>query len=458
MNTQIASIDPTTMQKVCAPADKPILVIGDLMLDSYIEGTVSRISPEAPVPVLNNPSEEKFAIGGAGNVAHNLVTLKNSVRLIGGLGTLSEGEYDNSAKTLISLLSSVGIASDFLCTLDRKTILKQRILAGKQQILRIDTEDSRPLSDREERLIIGTFHKANSGVGAIVVSDFAKGIFSKNLGEEIGRYAKENKIPLVADVKLESLNNLSNPTLLTLNLAEAIKFSGEAFSGNTEDIANIALKLHKQFSCQIVITCGNLGMIIYDGNQTKHILTQEKEVYDISGAGDSVTAAFAHGLVRNMSLEHSANLATLVASIAVSHRGATAVRLDEVEYQANKMIVPKTWGHEEWIVNSDYCGKKLVLKEGHCCSLHFHKIKDETFYIASGKVGFQLNDQFFILRPGDSLLITPGTKHRFYGISHSEIFEFSTHHMEEDSYRDEVSGTFEISLFEGIPNYSTAIR
>ncbi len=425
------------------------------MLDSYIEGSVSRISPEAPVPILNNPSEEKFAIGGAGNVAHNLVTLKNTVRLIGGIGSDSSGEYDQSAKTLISLLNSVNISSEFLCKLDRKTILKQRIIAGKQQILRIDTEDLSPLSKLEEGLIIDAFRSASDGVGAIVISDFAKGVFSKNVAAEIAQYAKENNIPLIADVKYESLEKVSNPTLLTLNLSEATRFTGIVFKNDTADIKKMAVKLHDHFSCQIVITCGSLGMVTYDGKQAQHILTREKEVYDISGAGDSVTAALAHGSIRKMSLEDSANLATIVASISVSHRGAIAVRLDEVEYQAGKMIVPKTWGHEEWIVNSDYCGKKLVLNKGHCCSLHFHKIKDETFYIASGKVGFQLNDQYFILKPGDSLLITPGTKHRFYGITDSEIFEFSTHHMEDDSYRDEISGTFEASFFKDVDYYSS---
>jgi len=256
MNSHMATLNSSAMQVVLASNNKPILVIGDLMLDSYIEGNVSRISPEAPVPVLNNPTDERYAIGGAGNVALNLSVLKNPVRLVAGIGRDSDANTDNTGKILLELLKSSGLTTDYINILDRKTTLKKRILAGKQQLLRIDTEDASPLN------------------------------------------------------------------------------------------------------------------------------------------------------------------------------------------------------HEEWIVNNEYCGKKLILNEGHCCSLHYHKIKDETFYIASGKVGFQMNDQLFILRPGDSLLITPGTKHRFYGLRQSEIIEFSTHHMEEDSYRDEESGTFDLSLFDKAPEFS----
>ena len=108
-------------------------------------------------------------------------------------------------------------------------------------------------------------------------------------------------------------------------------------------------------------------------------------------------------------------------------------------------IVPKVWGSEEWIANYDYCGKKLVLNKGFRCSMHHHKIKDETFYVLKGKVLMETDNKKIIMLQGDSLRITPGMKHRFTGLEDSEIMEFSTHHKDEDSYRDEASGKVDLS-------------
>jgi quercetin dioxygenase-like cupin family protein len=108
-------------------------------------------------------------------------------------------------------------------------------------------------------------------------------------------------------------------------------------------------------------------------------------------------------------------------------------------------IVPKEWGEERWIVNRDYCGKLLVLNKGYRCSMHHHKIKDETFYINKGKVLLEIGGKNIIMMPGDAQLIMPNQKHRFTGLEDSEIMEFSTHHEDSDSYRDELSGKIDIS-------------
>ena len=109
-------------------------------------------------------------------------------------------------------------------------------------------------------------------------------------------------------------------------------------------------------------------------------------------------------------------------------------------------IVPKEWGEERWIVNRNYCGKILVLKKGYRCSLHHHKIKDETFYVSKGRVLMEWGDKTMIMKPGDALLIEPNTKHRFTGLEDSEIFEFSTRHEDSNSYRDELSGKVDLSM------------
>jgi mannose-6-phosphate isomerase-like protein (cupin superfamily) len=118
-------------------------------------------------------------------------------------------------------------------------------------------------------------------------------------------------------------------------------------------------------------------------------------------------------------------------------------------------IVPKEWGEERWIVNRAYCGKILVLKKGYRCSLHHHKLKDETFYITKGSVLMECDGKAMIMKPGDALLIQPNTKHRFTGLEDSEVFEFSTHHEDSDSYRDELSGKIDLSTL-SLPTPLTA--
>ena len=108
-------------------------------------------------------------------------------------------------------------------------------------------------------------------------------------------------------------------------------------------------------------------------------------------------------------------------------------------------VVPKAWGEEHWIVNKDYCGKKLVLKKGHRCSLHFHKVKDEVFYVIQGRVLLELGKETVVLEPGDHRHVPPGTVHRFSGLTDAEIIEFSTHHDDADSHRIEIGGRFEPS-------------
>lgn len=453
VKSKMANLEAAAAVKAYSSTTKEVLVFGDLMLDSYVHGEISRVSPEAPVPVLSKPSLEKYAIGGAGNVAHNLLTLGTKVKLVSGVGVTEAGELDEAGQVLSDLLKQSGLSLDYLANLQRKTTKKQRIIAGNQQVLRIDTEDTFLLNKNEEEKIISLLSKALEGVGVIIVSDYAKGVVTKNIIQYLESYAEKNSIPVLVDTKLRNLSVFSKPSLIKPNLKEAQEFTGIPFTGKVSEIAEMAEILRERFSSKVVITCGALGMVLQEGGASVHLSGREKQVFDVSGAGDTVISALAHCLLREMNLEEAASFASIAAGIAISKKGTIAVQLSEIKSELDKVIMPKLWGHEEWIVNSEYCGKKLVLNEGFCCSLHYHKIKDETFYIASGKVGFQLNDEHFILTPGDSLLISPGTKHRFYGLENSEIFEFSTHHMEDDSYRDEESGTFEKSFFDKVPAY-----
>lgn len=449
-------LDSKTSEKLHYEIKKPIIVIGDLILDSYTDGSVNKVSVEAPVPILLNPSPETFYIGGSGNVAHNLQSLGNHVVIISGIGCNQNGEIDQSAKTLSKLLEENNISTSSLVKLKRQTTKKKRILGNNQQLLRIDEEITDSISAEEDAEVIKKIKEQIKNASAIVVSDYAKGFITEKVATHIQETAKENKIPLIVDLKPKTITKFKSFDLIKCNLRESQEISGIAYDNNFNNIESIAKKISALYSSDVVITCGSKGIVSLEKNgNCYHIQAKTREIFDVTGVSDTVTAALAHGFVRSIPIDENCIFATTAASIAISKKGVYSVNIKEVDSEISKVIMPKTWGHEEWIVNSEYCGKKLVLNEGHCCSLHYHKIKDETFYIASGKVGFQLNNEHFILNPGDSLLITPGTKHRFYGLQNSEIFEFSTHHLEEDSYRDEVSGTFEKSLFDKVPNYSS---
>lgn len=452
--SKMAMLDAKSLSLACSKSDKSVIVLGDLMLDAYVEGEISRISPEAPVPVLSKPSKEKYVIGGAGNVANNLVSFGNDVILISGVGS-ENSEIDESGKILLDLISKSGMTNDYIVKLDRQTTKKKRIISGNQQILRIDSEDTFSISEKEEDLLIKSFENAIEKAGLIIISDYAKGLITKRLVQHIEAISEKFNLPILVDTKLKNLSIFSKPSLIKPNLKEAQEFTGISFTGDLCQIEEMSNALRDKFSCDVLITCGRFGMILNDGQELNHIAAREKPVFDVSGAGDTVLASLGHCLLRDLTLTDAASFSSVAAGIAITKKGTATVNLAEIKTDLDKVIIPKVWGHEEWIVNAEYCGKKLVLKEGYCCSLHYHKIKDETFYIASGKVGFQLGDEHFILMPGDSLLLRPGAKHRFYGLEHSEIFEFSTHHMEDDSYRDEESGTFDKSFFDNVPLYQS---
>jgi quercetin dioxygenase-like cupin family protein len=121
-----------------------------------------------------------------------------------------------------------------------------------------------------------------------------------------------------------------------------------------------------------------------------------------------------------------------------------------MDEQSEITVYPKIWGEEHWIVNKEYCGKKLVLKKGFRCSIHYHKLKDETFYVIKGKVLMETDGRMRLLTPGDKQYIAPGVKHRFSGLQDSELIEFSTHHREDDSYREMESGKIPVEEFKGL--------
>ena len=346
-----------------------ILVVGDLMLDSRIEGSAARISPEAPVPVLNNPTETGYSLGGAGNVAANLQALGAQVRLIAGIGSAEE-EVDTAGKRLLWAMDKAKLDSSGIVKLSRITTEKRRISSAGQQLLRFDYEDSTELNSEEESLAISMFDKALDGVQLIVLADYEKGFLSTGLLKHISETARSLSIKLIADVRADAASSLSYATMIKCNARRALAISRKTISGKrarktVSEIGESAADIAERFGCASIVTCGADGVIVCEPNeQAVCVAPKALEAFDRSGAGDTSLAALALATASGLTPVQGAQLANTASGIAVSRHGIVVVERSELEAEIHKTIVPKTWGHEEWIVNSEYCGKKLVLRKG----------------------------------------------------------------------------------------------
>lgn len=427
--------------------NKKILVIGDVMLDRYTEGSVERISAEAPVPVVKK-TNDRYVLGGAANVAGNLSSLGAKTALAGIIGN------DARKITALKLLKESGIATNAIFTDDRKpTAVKQRIVSAGHQILRIDDESETELSEKEEKDFFGKMILPEiKNCDAVILSDYAKGLFSESLSRKVIDSAKENRKPIIADFRPKNKKKFIGADVITPNTKEAEEMTGFSQTGGMEKIGAL---LVKHFSSHVLVTRGENGVDVFtkDGG-SKHIPAKKVRVFDVTGAGDTFAAVAALGIASGLNIENAAHLANVAGGIVVQKPGTATVTLEELLQHAADTgmgqhvdaakFVPKLWGNEKWLENNDkYCCKILTLKKGFQCSLHYHKIKDETFLIQSGLVRLEIGDEIKIMSPGNYIRILPDTPHRFRGLEDSEIIEISTHHEDSDSHRIEESRRLE---------------
>lgn len=415
---------------------KKVLIIGDVMLDQYTFGTVTRISPEAPVPVVEK-THERFVLGGAANVANTIASLGATAILIGVVGK------DYRKDLFIDLLQEKHIKSDLVTSVARPTTLKNRIMVGEfQQLLRFDDETTQPLSSEEEKKIIALVEKDLPKVDAVVLSDYAKGFFSQKLTTAIIKLAKKAKKPLLADIKPKNKDLFVGVDIIAPNLKEAQEMSNE------KDTIKAGKILNTFFKTDIVITLGAEGMMVFPKNGApKQIFPKKVKVFDVSGAGDTVMAVLSLGLASHLPLQEAADIANHAGGVVVQKPGTATLSLEELESEFQELrtaetveIVPKLWGYEKWLENNDkYCCKLLVLNKGYQCSLHYHNEKDEMFYVSKGYVRLESDGKVSYMKEGNFTRILPGTKHRFRGMEDSVIIEVSTHHEESDSHRIEES-------------------
>jgi len=324
---------------------KKILVIGDVILDQHICGTVSRISPEAPVPVVLQKGNPTFAPGGAANVAANLKTLGAQVTLVGRIGQDPEG------KIFLQCLNSMKISSaGIIVDKDFPTIVKTRIMAQHQQMVRVDREA--PAKEEDPKLLkkaVSLLKKKIDKIDAVIISDYGKGMISRALVEEICRLAERQGKIITVDPKVEHFAFYQKVTAITPNRKEAenairnikITSSGRrTLALNSDrletyaDVERAGRQLVKFLDLEsLMITLGEQGMCLLEkGKKPVHIHTKAKEVFDVTGAGDTVISVFTLALTAGANKRQAADLANDAAGIVVGQMGAVSVSAAELAH------------------------------------------------------------------------------------------------------------------------------
>jgi rfaE bifunctional protein kinase chain/domain len=299
---------------------KTIMVIGDIMLDHYIWGKVDRISPEAPVPVVE-VQEERFKLGGAGNVANNLLGLGARV-LIGGV----RGN-DPQGNILLDILKEWNIPTDQILTSpDKGTIVKTRIIAQTQQVARIDKENRSFITDAQRAQLISALRDALDDIDAIIISDYAKGVVSKELIEEIMPIAKDKGVLVCVDPKERNFSFYKQVNVITPNTKE-LSFGAGIKIENEQDIIEAAHKVKSLLGCDMVlVTRGEHGMSLFDKTgETIDIPTTARAVFDVTGAGDTVISCFTLALASGATPREAAVISNVAAGLVVAEVGAANV-------------------------------------------------------------------------------------------------------------------------------------
>ncbi|HET9533175.1 MAG TPA: D-glycero-beta-D-manno-heptose-7-phosphate kinase [Blastocatellia bacterium] len=306
-------------------ASKRIVVLGDVMLDEFVWGRVRRISPEAPVPVVE-VERQTLALGGAGNVVSNLVAMGATAVPIGIAGD------DVDAERLRSAFASLGVRTDGLVTdSSRPTTLKTRIIAHNQQVVRADRENRSPVASAVEDRVVDMFCREIAEADAVVVSDYSKGLLTPGLLARTLRQARERGLTVCLDPKTRSFTHYQPVTVITPNNQEAAGAAGITIE-DEDSLIEAGRRILGSIDCRaVLVTRGEEGMTLFaDGGVVTHIPTVAREVYDVTGAGDTVIATLALALATGADLAEAAVLANHAAGVVVGKVGTATVTRDEL--------------------------------------------------------------------------------------------------------------------------------
>jgi D-beta-D-heptose 7-phosphate kinase/D-beta-D-heptose 1-phosphate adenosyltransferase len=301
-----------------------ILVIGDLILDEFIWGKADRISPEAPVPVVWAQSQS-YMPGGASNVANNIASLGGKVFLCGIVGD------DKNGHILVDKLREKKVNCDAVVVdSQRRTTVKTRIIAAHQQMVRVDWEDMERLHMDRAKAVIESIKNKIDDIDAVIIEDYGKGMITPFLLENIISLAKRHKKIITVDPKVEHFSYYEGVTCITPNEKEAAAGSGVKIADDS-DVDEAGWKLLKNLKCAgVLITLGEKGMKLFKEDRITHIPTFAQEVFDVSGAGDTVISVFTLALSCGVKMEDAAKMANVAAGIVVGKVGVAVVTKEEI--------------------------------------------------------------------------------------------------------------------------------
>lgn len=318
-----------------------ILVLGDCMVDEYLTGETTRLSPEAPVPILRvDPAKTRRVLGGAANTAANIASLGGSPLLF----------------ALYDAADAAGVAFDALCGAHgiavrafrdgRSTLVKTRVVGQRQQLLRLDREDSRDIAPAVEAEILAAFRAALADVRAVVLSDYAKGFLTPALTQGLIREARDAGKPLVLDPRPQHGSRYQGADYVTPNWKESLGLLGWSEREATpENVGEVGEALRRRLGSHVLLTLGPAGIALFDRDTGEHVHmpTAAREVFDVSGAGDTVVAAFTLALATGSDPRTAVDIANRAAGVVVGKLGTATVTREEILHDALEVsrLVPR---------------------------------------------------------------------------------------------------------------------
>ena len=317
-------------EKILSLLNCKIFCLGDLMLDNYVIGNTNRISPEGPIPILDIKKEVKM-LGGVGNVVRNLSTFATQTSLVTLVGN------DEIGKEVEKKLNKINIKKNVIKDKNRPTITKTRFIANNQQILRVDKEKVQNIDKILERKIYDFSKKHIKKSSAVIVSDYNKGLITSELLIKIIKFSKINKKPVIIDPKGNNFEKYKGATIITPNIKELESVLKKKLN-NENEIVNAAKHLISKYNFEyLLVTLGKKGMILVSKKEGIIRLSAEaKEVFDVSGAGDTVVSFIAAGLAKSLKINDVIKIANIAAGIVVNKTGTSVAHLSEMLISVNK--------------------------------------------------------------------------------------------------------------------------
>lgn len=302
---------------------KKVLVIGDIMIDEYLSGKVTRLSPEAPVPIIEI-EDENTRFGGAANVALNIKELGCKAILVGITGE------DRHAEIFNRLMKKHGIESGILQSKERPTTVKTRIIGDNQHIARVDRELVKYLSDDEQQLLMEKIETLLEHVDAVILEDYNKGVLAAELIKFIIENCNKRDLPVFVDPKFENFSQYKNVTIFKPNVKEAQQALARNFNYD-DDVEQAGHQLLEELNCKsILLTRGPKGLSLFEKGKVTHIPTQARKVADVSGAGDTVISTLTAAHIGGANNLEAAILANIAAGIVVEEVGIIPVTKDKL--------------------------------------------------------------------------------------------------------------------------------